>query len=519
MKNTHANSKIPWVIFGLIAILSLSRLGILFQELPPFLFCDEAIFAGEAHAMLIEGRHLTSEFKAGAINIYPLYVLGVLIQNLLGITLNVTDFIIAGRVFYLMILAPASLYFIYRSAIILFESKGIALLAIFSVFVSPYFYSVSRIWYPDHYIVFFSSMALYLMSRYYKELNHWSFPILIGIAIAATTSVKYTGIFLSLFFAAFVILKQISVPGTHGSAVKSIVRDGLVAFGFLMITLAIINFSAFYNTDKFLADFKFNLSNYDRGGGINWSGIGFYFMTSHYLYMGLLGFTALLAGLFKLWRHDFKVFIILYAPTIFVIIYLGSAGLVLHRNMSLLVPVVAILFAYGVNAVACRLGKNIPLIKPLIIGLIFLTPTIHTAAAIKKDFLNKDSRILAREWIKMNLPVDAIVGHNQFCLGESPAQIENIQLIADPQMSMSLPYYVYNAYAPGRLERAYLHRWGYSQLDDQKDIHAYNINYTRFYKSYDPSRDLEAIIPEGYGVMKLFSSNGPDIVILERVKK
>lgn len=185
---------------------------VLIQELPPFQFCDEDIYSSEVMKMLTENRFFTKEFRSGGINIYPAYFLGKLFFLIMGRLPELNELIIMARLLLSGILNASTVFIISKIGTIIFkENTRPKILLLLGFSLSPMISGISRIWYPDHYIIFFSSLFLYFLLKFNitKENDTWIYSKL-GISLGLIISTKYTGVLLTIPLAIALILDYLS---------------------------------------------------------------------------------------------------------------------------------------------------------------------------------------------------------------------------------------------------------------------------------------------------------------------
>jgi 4-amino-4-deoxy-L-arabinose transferase-like glycosyltransferase len=125
-----------------------------FQERPPYIFCDEQIYPWEALRMFELGIWITSEFKAGGLNVYTLLPF-LHVADFFEFAPNSTNVIDLARSIQTVIIGGSTSVFIYLSGKKLFKSESYGYVSGIFFIVSPGFYAYSRFAYPDHFIYFF----------------------------------------------------------------------------------------------------------------------------------------------------------------------------------------------------------------------------------------------------------------------------------------------------------------------------------------------------------------------------
>jgi hypothetical protein len=514
---------------GLICIVLLavlSRVPAIFQELPPYLFCDENLFAGDAFFLLQHERLLTGQFKAGGLNIYlPLLVAKIIFifnNNIFSYTnFGYTNFVILGRAIYLLLLNPLTVVFIYFSAIALFRKKAIALCSALAFLISPLLLANSRIWYPDAYIGFFSAGLIYFLIKNYQAPEKIFNYVMIGVFLALTISTKYTGL---LLVPVVGVVLLINLFWSDSSILPSPKFNFLVISKLLfyaaisaLIVLLVINFSALVDPNRFIQGFNFNIENYNRHGTLGWRGILFYLFVLYYLSLGGFGLIAIALGYQSFCKKHPRLIVLLLAP-IAVAIYLGASGLVLFRNMTIFLPLIFLIAGVGIHRLCqfvisgSRIQKTSAVV--VLLGIVF-SQLPQLALTMQRDF-KTDSRILAEAWLKTHIPSQSIVGTNEFCSGPSPAKVAGLQTDIDPRADKNLDYYVFDTYWTSIFDLAYRGNKGILQEWDQKYLHYYFFSDVDIFRWQTNPVQIHQLVPPGYQIIKWFKSSGPDVVILKK---
>ena len=523
--NSLLNSSTALVCILLLAVLS--RVPAIFQELPPYLFCDEGLYADEAFVMLQQDRMLTHQFKAGGLNIYlPLFVAKIILifnsNNIFSYTnFGYTNFVILGRTIYLLLINPLTILFIYFSAVELFRKKSIGLFAALAFLISPLLLANSRMWYPDHYIGFFSAGLFYFLIKNYQAPEKIFNYLMIGVFLALTISTKYTGLLLVPVVGIILLInlfwRDASIlPRPRVNLLVSLKLLFCVALSAAAILL-IVNFSALVLTHLFIRDFNFNIENYSRSGTLAWRGVGFYLFVLYYLSLGGFGLIAIALGYYDIYKKHPRLIALLLAP-VAIATYLGFSSVVLFRNMTIFLPLIFLAAGAGTHRL-CQFvlsghGTQRTLAALVLIGIVF-SQLPQLGLSIKRDF-GTDSRVLAEAWLKKNIPSTSLVGTNEFCSGPSPAKLAGLQTEIDSHMSKSRDYYVFDTYWASIFDPAYVQNKGILQEWDQKYLHYYHLNDVDLFRwRINPVR-VHQLAPPGYQIVQWFKSSGPDVVILKK---
>lgn len=507
---SNCSEKCLLIIIVLMA--SAVRLPSLFQELPPYLFCDENIFYGEAKRLLHSNTYLLNEFKAGALNIYiPLFFIKI-IDYFKYFKLNDENIIILGRLVLVCIINPLSIIFIYKSSIAIFKNKIIGLISAISFFLCGMVYGVSRLWYPDHFLIFFASGFLYYLSITIWSDRNYKNIIYLAIFTASAISVKYTSLLLAIpIFTSIVLDRKIINNKIY------FLNNILLFLVTFLAFLGIVNWSVYINFDKFISDFQFNIVNYQPSLEFNWVGVKYYFSTVYFLSFSLLGFFIILYGYIYSFNFNRKFFIISLISPLFIIIYLGASyNIQVHRNMMVCMPFILITFSAGFYA-ALELMKNHGSKYKFLIASILIIVTGYQASQIISQFINDlkiDSRKVAYFYISKNIPLKSTVGVNEVCSGQSPAEQNSNTIIFDPLMSQKLDYYVINSYWMSPFDPAFK-SLGLLTSFTPKYLHFYVFNSAKLFGSQN--ENINDLVPNNYQIIENIKFSGPEIIILKKV--
>lgn len=507
-----AASTEKYLIILIILLTSAIRIPSLFQELPPYLFCDESIFSGEAKRLLNSNTYLISEFKAGALNIYiPLFFIKF-IDYFKYINLNDENIIILGRFILVCVINPLSIIFIYKTSIEIFKNKVIGLISAVSFLACGMIYGVSRLWYPDHFLIFFASGFLYYLFVTIWSIKSYKNIIYLAIFTAFAISVKYTSLLLAIpIFISITLDKKII-----NNKIPFLKNIFLFLFTLLFL-LCIINWSIFLNFDKFINDFQFNIINYQPSPDFNWVGVKYYFSTVYLLSYGLLGFPIILYGYKYSLKLNQKFFLVSLISPLFIIFYLGASYKIqVHRNIMVCMPFILITFSAGFYSVICFMKKQGNKYKFLIASILIMVTGFQVLQIMSQflDDLNIDSRKISYIYISKNIPPNSQVGINEVCSGKSPAEQNSNTIIFDPIMSQKLDYYVINSYWMSPFDPAFK-SIGLLTSFIPKYLHFYVFNSPELFGSRN--KNISDLIPINYQIMEIIKSSGPEIIILKKV--
>ena len=481
------------------------RIPSLRQELPPYLFCDENLYAGEAFALQQSGNPVTQIFRAGGLNIYPPIFLSQFLK-IVGVEVSqYSNFIILSRIL-MIILSSATVYVLFKITSLLTDNIKAQKCTVLAFVFSPYVLSLSRQWYPDHYIIFFVSLFLYYLIKNSNQSFNKHNYLKLNISFALLLSIKYTTlVFLPLLW--LVVYRDLLIKFSR----KKIFKINMWG----LLTFLMINFSVFFHPRKFLTDFLFNLTNYGQSEGIHFAGISYNFVVLFFLVFGILGFPLILFGAKLAFKSKFSQILLIFSIIcIFYLISMGQALLVLNRNLMIFVPLILVFVGLG-SARLWESKKGIFTLAKFLVTIAFFAGALNVSYIFLHDF-QTDSRVLAANNMKRIIPSESIVGINEACSGSSPAQVAGFKTLYDPFLKEQLSYYVLNSYWPGPYQGLYS-KSGILQEFDQKYIHFHLFSNTEFWKLSFTARDWDIV--DGYEVIKVYNSNGPDVIVLRRLAK
>ncbi|MBT8552466.1 phospholipid carrier-dependent glycosyltransferase [Polynucleobacter paneuropaeus] len=499
-------------LFLLMALTILIRIPAIFQELPPYQFCDEAIFYTEVLRLINHGGGLIHEFRSGGFNIIPIFLFAKI--SLYVAPLSQLDILIAGRFFYLCILGCLTTYLIYKISQEIFPKPRIGLMAAFFYVISPFTYSVSRFWYPDHFIAFSCALfVLFFLKAYKTDFTNKKLLIAIALSLSLLVSTKYTGLLFVLLFC-FLFL--------HAHTQYDRKKFLKLFFYYFLIPLILLtvalNYSALTRRSDFMEAFSYNINNYGERSIYNASGIIYYLWVTYILTLGIFAVPIYLWGYKELYKKSRAIFVFFVLFTSSYLIAIGTVQMVINRNIAIIIPFIFPIAAAGFVALWRRTSSSKILNNGLrlYLTLLILINVMITGCDLIHDF-HTDSRVLARAWISKNIPAHTTIGINDGCSGESPASSEQFNLILDTQFVQKLDFYVINSYWKNSLDNPSFKTGLLDQLD-QKYLHFYNFNDRallgpNFWGRNSAPTDQP---PPGYEVLQKFSSNGPDIFILKR---
>lgn len=506
------------IMFLLVSLAFIIRLPSLRSERHPYLFCDEGMFLLDAFRMYESGNLVTQEFRSGSLNSLPITILARLLQPLFGV-LTVDGFLTLGRVALTVTLSSLATIFIFLATKKITASNKLALLSALIYVLSPFAMAMSRYWYPDHYIVFFSSIFLWLVAdvEFASLTKRKIFFIALTAALALSTKLTFAPIFGAWLLAA--AARSLWASKAEMLIVRTVVIK-IVSMSLLTLMLfCFINYSIFITPGGFLSGLAFNSNNYQSETLLG-SGIIFYSILTLMFVSPFL--TALaIPGLFFVKMSNL---LLLLSPVAVFIILMGSQGMVVNRNLAVLVPFVVVLTTIGLGALVSRL-KTLEAVFPfklmgaVIGGFLLLNAGLISIAWV--DGLKIDSRVLAVAEIRdLQIPGSEIVGVNWSCSGETPAIAAGVKTQVDTLMAEGFPYYIFDTAYSSPVNKWY---WGDSSnayFWNQRFMHFYNMN-DRNLLAEILSVGAEKASPmtspvNGYEVVKVVQGEGPALVVLRK---
>ncbi len=499
---------IPGKLWILVIVSLCSRLLLVFNDLPPFQFCDEVIFHGEVARMISSGDLLPIEYRAGGFNIYPAFFLFIIINFFLPEPLSFTQMLIVGRVLYVAILPSLSILFVYKIST-LFASKRTALYTSVLFCFSLFYHS--NFWYPDNYVQFAVLGFLFYMLRiyFYESISNKDLRLM-GFFLGLSISTKFTTlalIFPLLFFFGLRLIRQ-------GRANESVGKYVNFLYSFIL-SASVLNLGLFFKSQEFIDGFFFNVNNYGDFPGIRLQGFTYYIGILLFNSFGIFGLLCLLLGALY-FRKELLVGFGLCLYPLIIILALGDREWVVSRNMASAIPFLLPFIAKGIEFIETALLSKGTLTR---IGAIFVIataiPTLYVYVNNSIGSLRVDTRVEAKNWLSTNVKTNLSIGTNEFCSGDSPASVAGFQTVLDPELKTKADYYVFNSYWVNPFTSNFM-RKGVLTLGDQSKIHFEQWNSTRLFGLINESEILNSDVPEGYIIAKHFSGNGPDIFILRK---
>ena len=498
-----------FLFYMLIAISVGIRFPHIFKELSPYQFCDEVIWLNEVQRMISENSFVPTNFLSGSLNIVPAFLASQSAKIAIGRNLNGDELTIAVRI-VLILGSVIGAAIIYRKLLrMLLKNEWVIIAGTAILLLNPSSLAFSLYWYPDHYIllpvVFFYYTVVSTIVNEKSGRSQWA---LIGIALAVLVSTKYT----TLLAAAMLVPALIARGDIFPLRISSLrmFRQVATTISVFVLSFLVINYGALFNPSKFVEDFLFNFHNYSRyKGGIQT--LEFYIYTMLISPFGLVSLLFLILGIVFVFKRNKFVGWSLISFPILLVLSLSRSGFTISRNMAVLLPITSIFMICGLQQAFLIAKKTSTVRRSPIFILVTLSLSFPLAESISqtKMSLKQDSRVLSSEWISENIPANASIGTNEGCSGASPVSTAGLVATADPTMELQLDFYVFNSFWESPIYRHY------ETYSDQRFFHFYRfLNYGN--PLFRRHIDLVELIPSNYVIEKVFSEDGPEIVVLRK---
>ena len=418
---------IKLTIFFIFALNVFLRIPAIFQELPPNTFCDEDLIINYAHKNFNENK--IYYYGVSQINYYIVVLPAYLIELLTNEKLSKSQFIILARLLGPVFLNSLSSIIIFSVLLTVFESYKISILFTFLYTFSPMVLGLSRIFYPDHYMIIFSTICLLLSLLSLKGISNYYSTIFGSLAVAIASSIKLHGLVLIIPL----IISKINFSKRFNEHIFHIIKSSLYQnLPLIMSTLIfyiLLNPFIFIEGISVLKEYiawKSSIYLSDPEYLVSDTPSFFYFLITFFSSFGICSSLLLFNGLIRLFRNDFQLFIILISCPLVLILYFGQFKFVVIRNMILALPFALILIAYGY----CKSINNIKNIglRYFMTLLLFLEPVSKSLFSFFSDF-RIDSRTKTREWVSKNIKEGSIIASNRGCFQPFPFDINKYELV------------------------------------------------------------------------------------------
>lgn len=504
-------------ILSLVAAAFASRVTSLSHETMPYLFCDEGMFFLDAFSMHTSRDYVTHEFRSGSLNSLPISYIATFLSG--SATLTPDAFLALGRIILPIGLSSFATIFIYFSAKRLSNSYTGVLAALIYV-LSPFEFAVSRYWYPDHYIAFFSALFIYVSLGSKIETLGARGILKLAFIAALGLSVKLTFGFLIIGWFVFETFRLNMRAKLDRPILVQAAKNAVLTFLSVALFFAAINYSIFLEPHLFLEGLAYNSANYGSGAR-SFSGVEFYSVIALVFISPILT----LIGLSQLLSREIRFQLLnLGLPVIIFIVVMGFQGMVINRNLAVVSPHVVLITALGVGRLLTRLRTfkfwttRVAAISLIAAGLAANAYSLTISIA---DNFKADSRLLAITSLERSeLKRSNSVGVNWSCSGESPAIAAGINVAVDSSMDKKLDYYVFDTAYWSSISSQF---WGTASVEyfvNQRYMHFYNLNDRQMLRNIfmflfiRDSNDIPEI--KGYSVHQIIQGEGPSIVVLRR---
>lgn len=498
-------------VFTLFLFL-ISRVITVFHNLPAWQFCDELVVSGHLWRLVVDKTIIFDDFRSGGLNILPLLPIGFFLTE--------TKILVIGKFLYLVVLGLGTVFFIYKISLLIIFNKNIAILSSIIFMLSPYVFAVGEYWYPDHYIYFFSSGFLYFLIKLYREINQQNKTnfILLGIFSSMLVSVKWTGFILMPVLFLFLLFLFINQSESR----LVFFKNCLYLLCSFLVIFFLFNYSIFFNFDKFIYDFTWNISHYASYEKNNFE-IFYYLSVIYFLFASFLSIIFILFGYVKIFKLNKLIFTLFTFTVLFYSCFLGlKGGLVLHRNVSILIPFIFPIIGIGIYQFYILFtNKFSPFVRFLSNSYIFFFSLVLISNFIFLFFnnLHYDSRFMAMKWLQSNLLSDVTIGTNEACSGPSPAHGFTFQDNNDPMFVYNYEYYVINSYWDSKIDYLYHYSKPIITLMNQHYVHFNYWNEKNIFKNSlvkDNSFENYNSVMSNYELIKTFKGYGPVIYVLKK---
>lgn len=389
----------------------LLRLSGFYVDLPPYDFCDEQIYTSGIYGLTMAHWGWNPPgFLAGGINYYlPAFIFSFL--HFFNVHLTNYRIVLLSRFIGPGILSCCAIPIVFLIGQHLFQDNKKALLSASILTFSTLMLSISRIWYPDHYDVIFSSLSLYAATRIVMDKNSIiRYYILLGFTIGLMASTKYNGFF---FIALIPIAHLLAVLKRQNR--KNLIRELCfrkevwVALFAVVIAFLVTNPYFISSWPKYLAAIELTRAVYLQGSpGLMVANTPiFYTKLLIFTTFGILGgFFILFGSIVLILRNKIVATLLLAMPIIFIFL-MGRYKNAFDRNISVLVPYSALILSIGLSYFLEKLKFRI--FKIFLILMLLIEPVTRIIMNIYHDFL-PDSRKLAAAWIDQNTPPESLIG-------------------------------------------------------------------------------------------------------------
>jgi hypothetical protein len=477
--------------------------------MPPYLTCDETFFFGDVVRMLQEDSYVQNEFRSGALNSIPIFLI-VKILNVLSIDLSNQEILYLGRFILGNLLSSATVFLLYSTLkyVVLSRTIKVFVCGLFSF--SPLILSISDIWYPDSYVFFFTTLFYATIFKIIRQPNKWDI-FKLGAVLGMGISTKHTFALL-LLVATWIILKSKQQKSTNK-------KLSLKLWTMTFFVFILINYSILFQPLNFLRALNGNRGIYEIDAFPRVSGIFVYLYTFLTAPLGVVAAIVLIVGItYKYLKNSGvkeKVFFhLLLLPTCLYLTVMGLSGQFLLRNLNLFLPVFFILFAISLETIVNK--TNYYQLLGICFIFILSTMLIHNLQNWR-DLSLKNSTVIAEAYLKSNFKKFDIIGTNEHCQGYSPAKVAGIKTVVDQDMQLGLPYYLLGSYGLSPVRAFYVQENSF-KLTNYRYSSAYNFNDDRITGGWSSRGRLEDFIPNNYRILRYFVGYGEQFVLIQKLE-
>lgn len=418
------------------------RLPAIKLGLPPHIFVDEIFFFDDVYRHLHNWAFFPQSFISGALNEIPMWIVGRAL-HIIGIDLSYSSFLILGRLLLPVLLTSITVFPLYYASYILNRNTGAAVTSVILFSLSPWVFSNSQLWYPDHYIYFFVSIYLLQLAKLWEREISSKLPYFIGISLGLLISIKYTAF---LFVIPLILVAKFLPLGKRESRnfFEKLVFKSILVSGFVFL---LVNYSIFRYFHGFLQGMNSNRKNYRFFTNLPFENLFAYSELLLIFGVGYFGFLLFLLGVWQWKVLQPKFLKILLGSVLGYLLVLSSSPIMVPRNINLLTPVIALIAGAGVMKLKALYNKRHLLfyVSSLLL-LLLTTPNVLNFIQSAREINRVESFELVKDFAKATIPSDQVVGTNPGSDGITPLDNLGYKTIPDPEMKMGLKYYVFSSY-------------------------------------------------------------------------
>jgi 4-amino-4-deoxy-L-arabinose transferase-like glycosyltransferase len=334
---------------------------------------------------------------------------------------DVFTVILIGRVM-VGIIGTMTVPVVYLIGKRLFDEKtGIisaAIMAVISLHVAHSHYA-----YVDIPQTFFLALSFYFMVKVLSGEAKWN-SLLSGVFLALAMAIKLSAApgFISLILAHY--LREKGIKGLIRSKHLYISISGLILVYIICTPYYLVNPAYLIDSNKDLF-YELYVEYFTVWDGIKYLGkifseeIGLPFV---YLFFLTLFISAL--------KREWRVLFLLSFPITYLPFFLLTTQRD-HREVVPVLPFFVIFITYALTIIVGRLPFKKKGIIITAFSLIFILPSFWKSLSADYFFWQKDTRVLAAEWIRDNLPYNARIGIEGHTLYNTPIYHERYQINQD----------------------------------------------------------------------------------------